>query len=40
MEDLLNKALVAKNGLEEQRAEVLGVIVNKVRQNTLEGAAV
>ena len=29
-EDVLNKALVARNGLEEQRAEVLGVIVNKV----------
>jgi hypothetical protein len=31
VEDLLNKALVAKNGLEEQRAEVLGVIINKAR---------
>ena len=28
-DDLANKALVARNGLEEQRAEVLGVIVNK-----------
>ena len=30
VDDLLNKALVARNGLEEQRAEVLGVIINKV----------
>ena len=28
-DDLLNKALVARNGLVEQRAEVLGVIVNQ-----------
>lgn len=30
VDDLLDKALVSKNGLEETRCEVLGVIVNKV----------
>jgi hypothetical protein len=30
MDDLVNKALVARNDLEETRCEVLGLIVNKV----------
>ena len=30
VDDLVNKALVSRNGLTEERAEVLGLIVNKV----------
>ncbi len=29
VDDLIDKALLSKNGLEEQRCEVLGLIVNK-----------
>lgn len=28
--DLVNKALASRNGLKEERAQVVGVIVNKV----------
>ena len=30
IDDLVNKALVSRNGLTEERAEVMGLIVNKV----------
>ena len=30
VDDLVNKALVSRNGLTEERAEVMGLIVNKV----------
>lgn len=32
MDDLVDKALLSKNGLEEQRCEVLGLIINKVKR--------
>ena len=33
VDDLIDKALLSKNGLEEQRCEVLGLIINKVTCN-------
>lgn len=33
VDDLVDKALLSKNGLEEQRCEVLGLIINKVSCN-------
>lgn len=33
VDDLVDKALLSKNGLEEQRCEVLGLIVNKVNES-------